>query len=72
MDTRPYRLNWPTSTIIFGVSPQRLFKKSAEKLEGLYCSIKFNCLLNFDIIALLYTTNFGNLHGVDNFGCCLL
>lgn len=34
MDTRPYRLNWPTSTIIFDISSERIFKKSAEKLAG--------------------------------------
>ncbi|KAH7518580.1 hypothetical protein FEM48_Zijuj09G0186500 [Ziziphus jujuba var. spinosa] len=33
MDTRPYRLSWPTSTIIFDVSPKRVFKRAAEKLE---------------------------------------
>lgn len=34
MDTRPYRLNWPTSTVIFDISSERIFKKSAEKLQG--------------------------------------
>lgn len=34
MDTRPYRLNWPSSTIIFDISPERVFQKAAEKLKG--------------------------------------
>ncbi|KAH0978257.1 hypothetical protein GBA52_027976 [Prunus armeniaca] len=33
MDTRPYRLSWPTSTIIFNISPERVFKRAAEKLQ---------------------------------------
>ncbi|GLU03739.1 hypothetical protein SLE2022_209230 [Rubroshorea leprosula] len=31
MDARPYRLNWPTSTIIFDISPEQVFKRAAEK-----------------------------------------
>ncbi|KAL1369259.1 hypothetical protein AAHE18_02G183000 [Arachis hypogaea] len=34
MDTRPYRLRWPASTIIFDISPERIFQIAAEKLEG--------------------------------------
>lgn len=41
MDTRPYRLNWPTSTIIFDISPDRIFTKSAEMLEGLFTLFGF-------------------------------
>ncbi|XP_022635849.1 uncharacterized protein LOC106758760 isoform X1 [Vigna radiata var. radiata] len=33
MDTRPYRLQWPTSTIIFDISPEIVFKFAAEKLK---------------------------------------
>ncbi|KAL5795623.1 hypothetical protein ACOSQ2_000443 [Xanthoceras sorbifolium] len=44
MDTRPYRLNWPTSTIIFDISPERVFKNSAEKLEGVGAKIPRSCL----------------------------
>ncbi|CAK9175331.1 unnamed protein product [Ilex paraguariensis] len=40
MDTRPYRLNWPTSTIIFDISPERVFKKAAQKLEGCWATEK--------------------------------
>lgn len=35
MDTRPYRLSWPTSTMIFDISPDRVFNTAAQKLEGL-------------------------------------
>ncbi|CAL9241657.1 unnamed protein product [Arabidopsis halleri] len=34
MDTRPYRLNWPTSTMIFDVSPGKVFEIASEKLQG--------------------------------------
>ncbi|KAF5731440.1 hypothetical protein HS088_TW18G00117 [Tripterygium wilfordii] len=44
MDTRPYRLNWPPSTIIFDISPERVFKLSAEKLQGVGAKIPRNCL----------------------------
>ncbi|KDP28170.1 hypothetical protein JCGZ_13941 [Jatropha curcas] len=44
MDTRPYRLNWPTSSIIFGMSPERIFKKSAERLKGVGAKIPRNCV----------------------------
>lgn len=37
MDTRPYRLNWPKSTVVFDISPDNVFKRAAQKLEGLYC-----------------------------------
>ncbi|GLT47192.1 hypothetical protein SLA2020_209040 [Shorea laevis] len=33
MDTRPYRLNWPSSIVLFDISPERVFKKAAEKLK---------------------------------------
>ncbi|XP_022143726.1 uncharacterized protein LOC111013567 [Momordica charantia] len=34
MDTRPYRLHWPTSTIIFDISPDNVFKRAAQDLQG--------------------------------------
>ncbi|KAM7521466.1 hypothetical protein LguiA_011368 [Lonicera macranthoides] len=34
METRPYRLNWPTSTMIFDISPEVVFRRAAQKLEG--------------------------------------
>ncbi|CAN0891654.1 O-methyltransferase 1, chloroplastic [Linum grandiflorum] len=44
MDTRPYRLNWPSSTMIFDVSPERIFKTSAQKLQGVGAKIPRRCL----------------------------
>ncbi|XP_057963908.1 O-methyltransferase 1, chloroplastic isoform X2 [Malania oleifera] len=45
MDTRPYRLSWPTSTIIFDISPERVFRIAAEKLEAVGAKIPRSCLL---------------------------
>ncbi|KAJ4968133.1 hypothetical protein NE237_014834 [Protea cynaroides] len=44
MDTRPYRLNWPNSTIIFDISPDRVFQTAAQMLEGVGAKIPRNCL----------------------------
>ncbi|KAK7284643.1 hypothetical protein RJT34_19393 [Clitoria ternatea] len=44
MDTRPYRLNWPASTIIFDISPERVFKTAAEKLKGVGAKIPKSCI----------------------------
>ncbi|KAK9282425.1 hypothetical protein L1049_005342 [Liquidambar formosana] len=44
MDTRPYRLNWPTSTIIFDISPERVFKRAAQKLEDVGAKVPRSCL----------------------------
>ncbi|XP_043711066.1 O-methyltransferase 1, chloroplastic [Telopea speciosissima] len=44
MDTRPYRLNWPNSTIIFDVSLDRVFRTAAQMLEGVGAKIPRNCL----------------------------
>lgn len=44
MDTRPYRLSWPNSTIMFDISPERVFNRAAEKLQGVGAKISRNCL----------------------------
>ncbi|XP_042517438.1 O-methyltransferase 1, chloroplastic isoform X1 [Macadamia integrifolia] len=44
MDTRPYRLNWPNSTIIFDISPDLVFQIAAQRLEGVGAKIPRNCL----------------------------
>ncbi|XP_073009520.1 O-methyltransferase 1, chloroplastic [Typha latifolia] len=46
MDTRPYRLSWPRLSIIYDVSPERIFKLADEKLKGMGAKISRNCLLN--------------------------
>ncbi|KAG9443820.1 hypothetical protein H6P81_015160 [Aristolochia fimbriata] len=45
MDTRAYRVNWPRSTVIFDVSPERVFKVASEKLEGIGAKVSKTCLL---------------------------
>ncbi|PSR89517.1 S-adenosyl-L-methionine-dependent methyltransferase [Actinidia chinensis var. chinensis] len=44
MDTRPYRLSWPTSTIMFDVSPAKVFTEAAHKLEDVGAKIPKSCL----------------------------
>ncbi|KAF5455270.1 hypothetical protein F2P56_024866 [Juglans regia] len=44
MDTRPYRLSWPTSTVIYDLSPERVFRSAAEKLAGVGAKIPRNCI----------------------------
>ncbi|GMI73749.1 hypothetical protein like AT4G02405 [Hibiscus trionum] len=44
MDTRPYRLNWPSSTIIFDISPDRVFQNAVQKLQGVGAKVPRNCL----------------------------
>ncbi|XP_010259529.1 PREDICTED: uncharacterized protein LOC104598930 [Nelumbo nucifera] len=44
MDTRPYRLNWPSSTMIFDISQERVFQMAAQKLHGVGARIPKSCL----------------------------
>ncbi|KAH6755497.1 hypothetical protein C2S52_023260 [Perilla frutescens var. hirtella] len=44
MDTRPYRLNWPASTILFDISPDIIFRRSIQKLEDVGAKIPRRCL----------------------------
>ncbi|KAK6937369.1 Methyltransferase Ppm1/Ppm2/Tcmp, partial [Dillenia turbinata] len=44
MDTWPYRLRWPPSTIIFDESPERVFQRAAQKLEDAGARIPRSCL----------------------------
>lgn len=43
MDTRPYRLKWPNSTLIFDVSPKSVFKSAAQKLKDVGAKIPRRC-----------------------------
>ncbi|KAL8192010.1 hypothetical protein R6Q57_028131 [Mikania cordata] len=45
MDTRAYRLKWPSSTVIYDVSPQEVFKKASQKLQDVGAKISRSCLL---------------------------
>ncbi|CAN1267352.1 O-methyltransferase 1, chloroplastic [Linum perenne] len=71
MDTRPYRLNWPSSTMIFDISPERIYKSSAQKLQGVGAKIPRRCLHvhvpmeSPDIEAVLRAKGFnGNLSSI--------
>ncbi|KAK4282511.1 hypothetical protein QN277_013876 [Acacia crassicarpa] len=44
MDTRPYRLSWPPSTMIVDISPESVFQTAAEKLEGVGAKIPRSCV----------------------------
>ncbi|XP_059659566.1 O-methyltransferase 1, chloroplastic isoform X2 [Cornus florida] len=54
MDTRPYRLSWPTSTLIFDISPESVFRRAAQKLDDVGAKIPRSCLL---LHAPLETSN---------------
>lgn len=53
MDTRPYRLNWPSSTLMFDISPDELYKIAAEKLEGALFYWFCGLFMKFQIKVLL-------------------
>ncbi|XP_027117844.1 O-methyltransferase 1, chloroplastic-like isoform X1 [Coffea arabica] len=44
MDTRPYRLNWPRSTLVFDISPQRVFGETTLKLKEVGARIGRSCM----------------------------
>lgn len=44
-DTRPYRLTWPSSTLIFEVSPDRIYTEACQELVGIGAQIPRSCLL---------------------------
>nr|GMD66737.1 putative S-adenosyl-L-methionine-dependent methyltransferase [Ipomoea batatas] len=46
MDTRPFRLNWPASTIIYDVSPEEVFRRGAEKLQEVGAKIPRACVFH--------------------------
>lgn len=48
LDTRPYRLNWPTSTLVFHICPEKVFRGAVQKLQG------FNILLPFGVCSSPY------------------
>ncbi|KAL9261627.1 O-methyltransferase 1, chloroplastic-like protein [Drosera capensis] len=45
MDTRPYRLNWPNFTVIYDVSPERVYSEATRKLKDIGACIPSSCLL---------------------------
>ncbi|XP_065025454.1 O-methyltransferase 1, chloroplastic-like [Musa acuminata AAA Group] len=64
MDTRPYRLSWPFSCVIFDISPQSVFNVASQKLKGTGAKIGRNCNLvhvpleSIDLQAALYKKGF--------------
>ncbi|CAI9105416.1 OLC1v1004331C1 [Oldenlandia corymbosa var. corymbosa] len=44
MDTRPYRLNWPRSTLIFDISPEKVFTAASLKLKEVGAKTGRSCL----------------------------
>ncbi|XP_074577453.1 O-methyltransferase 1, chloroplastic [Curcuma longa] len=44
MDTRPYRLNWPRSSVIFDISPQSVFNIASQKLKEAGAKVSRNCI----------------------------
>ncbi|WOL18876.1 hypothetical protein Cni_G27673 [Canna indica] len=45
MDTRPYRLSWPRSSVIFDISPQSVFNVASQRLKGVGAKVLNNCIL---------------------------
>ncbi|KAK4741601.1 hypothetical protein SAY87_025189 [Trapa incisa] len=44
MDTRPYRLKWPYLTLIFDISPERVFKVANERLKDAGAKVPQTCV----------------------------
>lgn len=44
LDTRPYRLNWPTSTLIFDICPEKVFRGAVQKLQDAGAKIRRGCM----------------------------
>ncbi|VAI15353.1 unnamed protein product [Triticum turgidum subsp. durum] len=45
MDTRPYRLSWPRMSIVYDVSPGRIFSTAAQQLRGAGAKTPRSCVL---------------------------
>ncbi|XP_006657589.1 O-methyltransferase 1, chloroplastic [Oryza brachyantha] len=45
MDTRPYRLSWPKLSVVYDVSPGRVFSTALQKLRGAGAKISRNCVV---------------------------
>lgn len=44
LDTRPYRLNWPTSTLVFHICPEKVFRGAVQKLQDAGAKIPRGCM----------------------------
>ncbi|KAL6897282.1 hypothetical protein ACP4OV_006978 [Aristida adscensionis] len=45
MDTRPYRLSWPRLSVVYDVSPGRVFSTATQQLRGTGAKVSRNCVL---------------------------
>ncbi|KAF3330784.1 S-adenosyl-L-methionine-dependent methyltransferase [Carex littledalei] len=45
MDTRPYRLNWPRLSVVYDLSPERVFELGTKRLKVIGTKTSRNCLL---------------------------
>nr|CAD1829939.1 unnamed protein product [Ananas comosus var. bracteatus] len=45
MDTRPFRMNWPRSSILYDVSPERIFKVTSQRFKGVGAKVSRGRLL---------------------------
>jgi hypothetical protein len=45
MDTRPYRLSWPRLSVVYDVSPRRVFITASQQLRGAGAKISRNCVV---------------------------
>uniref|UniRef100_A0A0E0E9L3 S-adenosyl-L-methionine-dependent methyltransferase n=1 Tax=Oryza meridionalis TaxID=40149 RepID=A0A0E0E9L3_9ORYZ len=45
MDTRPYRLSWPRLSVVYDVSPGRVFITASQQLRGAGAKISRNCVV---------------------------
>uniref|UniRef100_A0A0D9WX96 Uncharacterized protein n=1 Tax=Leersia perrieri TaxID=77586 RepID=A0A0D9WX96_9ORYZ len=64
MDTRPYRLSWPRLSIVYDISPGRVFSTASQQLRGTGAKISRNCVVlhtsseSPDIQECLYKNGF--------------
>ncbi|KAG0584646.1 hypothetical protein KC19_3G225500 [Ceratodon purpureus] len=52
MDTRPYRLPWPSATTVFDVSPSATHNVAVERLEAVGARIRRGCMLRHVSVEL--------------------
>nr|CAB3456199.1 unnamed protein product [Digitaria exilis] len=45
MDTRPYRLSWPRLSVVYDVSPGKVFSTATQQLRGSGAKVSRNCVL---------------------------
>ncbi|KAK8459198.1 hypothetical protein SEVIR_2G099600v4 [Setaria viridis] len=45
MDTRPYRLSWPRLSVLYDVSPGKVFSTATQRLRGSGAKVSRNCVL---------------------------